>query len=178
MTRQAVTQIDTVEIDYSDPVADDFEALSRDSIPIRSMAAGDQTALVRIDTTITGRDRSPYYERKVAEALEESGIRLSLVAELDDHVVGFIMANVDYGEFGVAERTAVIHTLGVDPGYGHRHVGTALLSQLLANLATLRVDRVVTEIDWNGREAAALMAFLKDSDFVPSTRLSLSRRVD
>ncbi len=165
------------ELDYSDPVADDFEALSRDIILIRTMAEDDRTALVHIDAKITGRNRKPYYARKVAEALDESGIRLSLVAELDDHVVGFIMANVDYGEFGVTEREAVIHTLGVDPDYTHRDVGTALLSQLIANLVALRVDKVITEVDWTGGEFTGLLGFLRDSGFFPSLRLSLSRRV-
>ncbi|MCP4329684.1 MAG: GNAT family N-acetyltransferase [Alphaproteobacteria bacterium] len=168
---------DVVELDFSASSSDDFEALSHDTVPVRSLVPGDLDALVRIDHKITGRDRRPYYIRKLAETLDESGIRLSLVAEIDDHPVGFVMANVDYGEFGVTQREAVIHTIGVDPDYAHRHVGTALLSQLLANLATLRVDTVMTEVDWNGRETSGLLAFLRHCGFVPSPRISLSREV-
>ena len=35
------------EFDYSDPSADDFEALSRDKVEVRSLQASDLDALVR-----------------------------------------------------------------------------------------------------------------------------------
>ena len=68
------------------------------------------------------------------EALHESDVRVSLVAEQDGRPVGFIMARVDFGEFGRFEPTAVMDTIGVDPDYRDRGIGRALLSQLLINL--------------------------------------------
>ncbi len=177
MTDSTFSNPDATELDFSDPSSDDFEALSRDRIPIRSMDADDLDAVVRIDRKITGRDRRPYYQRKLAEALEESGVRISLVAILDGHVVGFVMAHVDYGEFGVAEREAVIHAIGVDPDYAGRMVGSALLSQLLINLKTLRVEKIMTEVDWNSRALTGLLTFLKNSGFVPAPRIPLALRV-
>jgi predicted N-acetyltransferase YhbS len=163
-----------IEPDYSAPHGDDFEALSRDRVPIRSMTADDLAALVRIDRRLTGRDRTPYFERKMGEALQESGIRVSLVAEMDGAVVGYIMARVDYGEFGHTEPEAVMDTIGVDPGYAHHHVGHALVSQLLANLGALRAERVRTVVDWDHFE---LLAFLARCGFKPSQRLTLTRRI-
>ncbi|MBI1732961.1 MAG: GNAT family N-acetyltransferase, partial [Gammaproteobacteria bacterium] len=125
------------ETDFSDPSRDDYAALSRDRIPCRSLQRSDLAALVRIDRKVLGRDRSGYYERKLAEVLDESGIRVSLAAEVDGMVSGFIMARVDFGEFGRAEPYAVLDTMSVDPGLQHRRIATALLSQLLANLTTL-----------------------------------------
>jgi ribosomal protein S18 acetylase RimI-like enzyme len=165
---------DVGEPDYSDPSGDDFEALSRDRVPVRSMVAEDLADLVRIDRKITGRDRSAYFEGKVAEALLESGIRVSIVAEQDGRIAGFIMARIDFGEFGHTEPEAVIDTIGVDPAYAHHHVGSALMSQLLSNLAALRVDDVRTELRWNDFE---LLAFLQHCGFRPSQRLALSRVV-
>lgn len=165
---------DGVEPDYSDPHGDDFEALSRDTVPIRSMTSDDLAALVRIDRRLTGRDRTPYFERKLGEVLHESGIRVSLVAEMDQMVVGFIMARVDYGEFGHTEPEAVMDTIGVDPGYAHHHVGHALVSQLLANLGALRAETVRTVVDWDHLE---LLAFLARCGFEPSQRLTFIRRI-
>ncbi|ROR32475.1 GNAT family N-acetyltransferase [Inmirania thermothiophila] len=162
------------EPDYSDPSGDDFEALARDRIPVRTLRAEDLPALVRIDRRITGCDRSAYYRRKVREALDESGVRVSLVAEQEGEIAGFVMARVDYGEFGRTDTAAVIDTLGVDPAYVRRGVGYALLSQLLANLAALRVETVRTEIAWNER---ALGAFLERCGFAPGQRLALTKRL-
>ena len=66
---------------------------------------------------------------------------ITLVAEMEGRAVGFVMARVDFGEFGLVEPTAVIDTLGVHIDYRNQGIGRALLSQLLVNLMTLRVER-------------------------------------
>lgn len=166
-TSEMVNQF-SQEPNYSDPNADDFESLSRDRVPVRSMSADDLDAIVRIDKHVTSRDRRAYYERLVGEAIEESGIRVSLVAELDGEVVGFVAARVDYGEFGLASTAAVIETIGVDPAHSGKSVGKALISQLLNNLASLRVESVRTEVMWN---EFGLLGFLERCGFEPSQRL-------
>ncbi len=160
------------ERDYSSPDGDDFEALSRDRVPVRSMNEADLDALIRIDRRSTGLDRSSYCRRKQREAMHASGVRVSLVAELDGYPVGFIMARVDFGEFGRTDPEAVMDTIGVDPGYRGRGVGQALISQLIANLATLRIDRIRTELDWNDVE---LLSFLDTAGFAPAQRVVLRR---
>ncbi len=162
------------EIDYSRPLEEDFTPLSRDRIPVRSLEEADLARLIAIDRRLTGRERSAYYRRRVAESLNESGVRVSLVADFDGHVVGFIMARVDFGEFGRIDPEAVIDTIGVDPDYAHRKVGSALVSQLLENLAGLRVERVRTEVDWNSVD---LLGFLERCGFSPSQRLVFRRTV-
>jgi ribosomal protein S18 acetylase RimI-like enzyme len=159
---------EAAEVNYSGPPAVDYGPLARDRIPVRSLAEGDLRALVAIDRRITGRDRSKYFQRKLADALTESDVRVSLVAELDSVPVGFIMARVDLGEFGRVETTAVIDTIGVDPYYRNRGVGHALVSQLLANLGTLRVEKVRTEVDWQDHD---LLAYLHRNGFLPSQQL-------
>ena len=156
------------EISYGAQPAADFGPLARDRIPVRSMAAGDLRALVAIDCRITGHERVEYFERKLADALTESDVCVSLVAELDGVPVGFIMARVDLGEFGRVETTAVMDTIGVNPDYQNRGVGRALVSQLLVNLGTLRVEKVRTEVDWNDR---GLLAYLDRCGFRPSQQL-------
>jgi ribosomal protein S18 acetylase RimI-like enzyme len=165
---------DPDEIDYGAPVGDAAEALARDRFPVRSMSEADLPALIEIDRRTTGRDRTPYYQRKVAEALHESGVRVSLVAEGDGRPVGFIMARVDFGEFGQAEPEAVMDTIGVDPAFHGQGVGQAMMSQLLINLATLRVERVRTEVEWNDFR---LLGFLDRCGFRPSQRISFSREL-
>jgi|SRR5579863_2309522 len=156
------------EISYGAVPAPDFGPLARDRIPVRSMAGGDLTALVEIDRRITGHERAKYFERKLADALTDSDVQVSLVAELDGVPVGFIMARVDLGEFGRVDTTAVLDTIGVHPDYQNKGVGRALISQLLMNLGTLRVENLRTEVDWNDRE---LLAYLDGCGFRPSQEL-------
>lgn len=163
---------EAAEINYSGQPAADFGLLARDRIPVRSLAEGDLRALVAIDRRITGRDRSNYFQRKLADALTESDVRVSLVADLNSVPVGFIMARVDLGEFGRVETTAVLDTIGVDPDYQNRGVGRALVSQLLANLGTLRVEKVRTEVDWQDHD---LLAYLDRNGFRPSQQLCFNQ---
>ena len=156
------------EIDYGASGDNDFEKLARDSADVQSMKPQDLQEIVRIDRTITGRDRGDYIQGKLAEAMNDSAIRVSMTARLDDTIVGYLMAKADVGDFGRTAPVAVIDTLGVDPEYAHRGVGRALLSQLFANLGALRVERVetiTTPSDY------ALLGFLLDAGFKPSQRL-------
>jgi ribosomal protein S18 acetylase RimI-like enzyme len=165
---------EAAEINYGQAAAPDFGPLARDRIPVRTMREDDLHALIAIDRRITGRDRAAYFERKLAEALHESDVRVSLVAERDGVPVGFIMARVDLGEFGRVEPTAVLDTIGVDPDHRDCGVGRALISQLLVNLMTLRVEEIRTEIDWRERD---LLAFLDHCGFRPAQQLCFEQAV-
>lgn len=163
------------EVDYGKAAAPDFGPLARDRIPIRGMREGDLRKLVDIDRRITGRNRSDYFDRKLEEALVKSDVRVSLVAEQDGKPVGFVMARVDFGEFGRIEPIAVLDTIGVDPDYRNQGIGRALLSQLFMNLMTLRVEGVRTELGWSDRK---LISFLDRCGFRPSQRLCLEHATE
>ncbi|HSE14898.1 MAG TPA: GNAT family N-acetyltransferase [Candidatus Deferrimicrobium sp.] len=152
----------------------DYEPLSRDRVPVRSLLENDLAAVVRIDRKLTGRDRSAYYAAKLREMLTESGIRVSLVAEEDGFVVGFVMARVDFGEFGKVDKAAILDTIGVHPGFAGSGIGHALLSQLFLNLSTLQVETVLTQVS---PENVDLQRFLYSCGFHPSQRLVLSKTV-
>lgn len=150
----------------------DDGTLPTDAVTVRGLSAGDLAAIVRIDRASTGRSRREYYDAKLRAALTEARLQTSLVAVLDDHVVGFVLARLHYGEFGRAEPVAVIDSLGVDPGYRKRHVGQALMRQLLMNLGALQVERVETQVDGT---QSGLLAFLASSGFRPAPRVCLER---
>lgn len=162
------------EINFGGKEGNDFERLARDNADIRPMSAADLADIVRIDRGITGRDRDGYIGGLLGETLADSAIRVSLTARLDDVIVGFVMARADLGDFGRTEPVAVIDTIGVDPEYGHRGVGHALLSQLFLNLGALRIERVETQV---APRDLALLGFLYDVGFTPSQRLAFARRI-
>ena len=138
------------------------------------MTPVDLNDIVRIDRGITGHDRAGYLKAKLAEALDDSSLRVSLCARRDGTNVGFLMARVDRGDFGRTEPVAVIDTLGVDPACARHGVGRALLSQLFANLGALRVERVETIV---AAGDLRLLGFLYATGFAPSQRLPFVRRL-
>jgi ribosomal protein S18 acetylase RimI-like enzyme len=145
-----------------------------DDVLVRSMTEHDLRAIVRLDGRVTGRDRTAYLARKAGEVLKESAVRVSLVAEVDGMLAGFVMARVDFGEFGRTEPTAILDTIGVDPSLERRGVGRALLEQLLLNLQSLRAERVVTEVAWNH---LPLLGFLERTGFAHAQRLAFDKAI-
>ena len=162
------------EIDYGRPEANDHERLARDRADVRSMTPADLDAIVRIDHTVTGRDRREYMAARLAEAMDDTSVRVSLTARCDGTVVGSLMSRADLGDFGRAEPVAVLDTIGVDPDYARRGVGRALVSQLFANLGALRVERVETIVPVRDLR---LLGFLDALGFEPGERLSFVRRL-
>ncbi len=162
------------EIDFSAAPENDYERVERDRADVCSMRAADLADIVRIDRGITGRDRGAYMQAKLGEALDDGGLRVSLVARRDGVNVGYLMANVDRGDFGRTEPVAVIDTLGVDPAYARHGVGRALLSQLYANLGALHVERVETIVPMGDLQ---LLGFLFAAGFAPAQRLPFMYRL-
>ena len=154
------------------PLAVDQDDEELDELrPVRSLAESDLDSIARIDRHITNENRLGYLTQKVAEVTSDSGIRISMVAEDEGLVAGFIMARVDYGDFGRADSTAVVDTIGVGPEYKGKGIGSALMAQLLDNLASLQVDNLRTEVEWDNFE---LNRFLADCDFRPAQQISLA----
>jgi ribosomal protein S18 acetylase RimI-like enzyme len=174
-----VAEIATVRMDskwqvHSSAGGNDYDRLLRDRIMIRSFKKEDLAAIIRIDGKITGREHEAYFAAKSREMLDEAGVRVSVVAEDDGIVTGFIMARVDFGEFGKIDAEAVMDTIGVHPAYKGAGVGRALLSQLLLNLSSLKVETVRTQVS---RENYDLQRFLYRCGFETSQRLVLTKKL-
>ena len=138
----------------------------------RALRHDDLESLVRIDAALTGTPRPEYFRRQVEEALHESAIAVSLVAEADGLPVAFAMARVDLGDYGRIASVASLDTLGVVPGFARRGYGRALLTQMIDNLSALRIDRLETEA---ARDDFDLLRFFYRAGFQPSSRIPFER---
>lgn len=121
--------------------------MSRTTVRVRPVEASDLDALVQIDDRLGGRARPEYWKRR----FELSLLRppwMSLVAETDGRVVGFLFGWVGESEFGVPGPTAWLDLIGVDPPYRGRGVGHALVAHFVESARELRaVRRVATLVD-------------------------------
>ncbi len=158
--------------DYGAPAPNDYETMARDTAEVRSLTMADLEDVTRIDRRLTGRDRSGYIRYRLDEALQQSAIRLSLLARKEGTTAGFLMASADYGDFGRAEPVALIDTVDVDPAFARQGVGRALLSQLFLNLRALGIERVETVIGMGNLD---LMRFLVAAGFHPGERIAFTK---
>ena len=138
---------------------------------VRVLSAEDLDAIVRVDRRIVGRSRQDYLRQKLEEAMRDSRIMVSLGAEVDGNLVGFLMGRLYYGEFGVAEPVALLDTIGVDPERPRAGIGRALIDQFKTNLRAVGIEKIQTQAAWNEWE---LLGFLEASGFHPEPRVFLS----
>jgi predicted N-acetyltransferase YhbS len=151
------------------------EAISEyDRIPVRALTEADLDAIVRIDKRIVGRSRRDYLAVKLKEALEDTRIRVSLGAEVDGGLAGFLMGRLYYGEFGVPEPIAILDTIGVDPARAGTGIGRALLRQYRTNLRGVGIEVIQTQARWDEWD---LLRFLAAEGFEPAPRISLEARI-
>ncbi|MBI1905666.1 MAG: GNAT family N-acetyltransferase [Rhodocyclales bacterium] len=142
---------------------------------MRVLKREDLDAIVEIDRLVSRQSRRNYYERKVAAMLDAThNINTSLVAEIDGRIVGFIMGDVYFGEFGIPETTGTIDTLGVHPDVQNHGVASELLEQFLMNMKAVGVSKVYTLVNWDD---FGLEKFFSRHSFVPSKRINLEYKM-
>lgn len=143
---------------------------ARDQVLVRNLKAEDIGAITSIDAAAVGRRRDRFLALKMKQAFADTGIAVSLAAEVDGHVVGFLLARLYYGEFGVVEPAAVLDVVGVHPDYRGRHVAAALVDQLRTNLLGLGITTLQTEVQWGNPD---LVTFFQHEGFTIAPRLCL-----
>ena len=121
--------------------------MSRTKVAVRALEPDDLDQVIRIDERLTGQTRKDYWKKR----FELTALRppwMSLVAELDQRIVGFLFGWTSESEFGISGSTAWIDLIGVDPPYRGRGVGQALVERFVGSAQELRaVDKVYTLID-------------------------------
>ena len=142
-----------------------------ESATVRRLRKDDLEPVIALDARIVGRRRDEYFGVKLDMALKETGVEVSLAGELDGMFVGFLIARVFYGEFGLTEPVAVLEVLGVDPDFRGRGVGRAMVRQLRTNLLGLGVKMLHTEVSWDDPQ---MMSFFQHEGFAPAPRICLN----
>jgi GNAT superfamily N-acetyltransferase len=149
-------------MDTLDPLVSD--------VVVRNLRPSDLEAVILLDAKNVGRRRDEFFKLKLKQALSDTGVTVSLAAELQGAFVGFLLARVFYGEFGVTERVAVLDVIDVHPDFRGHHVAASLLAQLRTNLLGLGIFTLRTEVGWDSHE---LLAFFRHEGFVIAQRVCL-----
>lgn len=141
-----------------------------DRITVRGLRPDDLERVIALDAKNTGKRRTEYFRLKLQQNLAETGIKVSLAAELDDCFCGFLLARVYYGEFGTPEPVAILDTFGVHPDFRRQGVGSALMRQLSTNLVGLGVSRLQTVVSFDDPD---LLRFFQRQGFRLAGKLCL-----
>jgi len=140
---------------------------------IRSLEKEDLEAIVEIDEKVLGESRRSYWERKL-ELMNNKASQVSLVAEVEGKVVGFILGDVSGWEFGVPDTIGWIDTIGIGPVYQKKGLATALASELIKNSKAIGVRAIYTLVSWNDWD---LLQFFHAMGFTRGDMINLELKI-
>jgi len=133
----------------------------------------DLEAIVKIDGKVLGENRRNYWERE-SELMKNKVSQVSLVAEVEGKVVGFILGDISGWEFGVPDTIGWVDTIGIDPAYQKKRIATALASELIKNLKALGVRSIYTLVSWNDWD---LLQFFHAMGFARGDMINLELKI-
>ncbi len=143
------------------------------NVKIRSLKKEDLEAIVEIDEEILEGNRRGYWERKL-ELMNNKASQVSLVADVEGKVVGFILGDVSGWEFGVPDTIGWIDTIGIDPVYQKKGLATALANELINNLKAVGVRTIYTLVSWDDWD---LLQFFHAMGFARGDMINLELKI-
>jgi GNAT superfamily N-acetyltransferase len=150
-------------------------------IDIRMLTMDDLEAILDIDerimqvSNLDDPERMEYLKETATFHLERGDPMMNLGALLDGKLVGFILAETGFWEFGSGEKTGWIKVLGVDPDYQGRGIGHKLGETLMGHFDRKHVKRVRTLVAWYEGD---LLSYFKSLGFDILNMIPLEKELD
>ncbi|MBN1613956.1 MAG: GNAT family N-acetyltransferase [Deltaproteobacteria bacterium] len=127
---------------------------------VRKITEDDIEDVLAIDRGITGNDRALTYT-SAPNSYVGGELGVSVVAEVDGKVVGFLLGQITDSPFGRSD-TAMLILMGVDPGYRRRKIGSRLVKAFEGCCRQKGVTSVHVMVSW---QDWWLLSFIKSMEF-------------
>ena len=137
---------------------------------IRPIEVDDIDDVLAIDRKIRGTQRAITYG---VEHLIGGKFSLSFIAEIDDNIVGFVLASLISVPEEVMELCA-IQTIGIDPKFMHQGIATELIQNLLNESQSQGIKKTHVMIDSSDNQ---LMGFFENMEFKRGRLIELYKNV-
>ena len=144
-----------------------------EQLRIRSLTELDIARIVAIDERLTGFYRPDVWERRVMYYLRRDPDACQ-VAEMGGKVVGFMLADLRGGEFGLEETSGWIERFGVDPDFQGRSIGRRLFEAVVNYMKGQGAVTMRTLVEKNDPELAS---FLRAVGFQDAPLTALEMRI-
>lgn len=146
-----------------------------DQITIRNAVPADLAAVIALDE-VDPEETKPAYWRGVFEHYVKSRRedRLSLVAEIDNQVVGFIIGEVRAWEFG-SPPCGWVFVLAISSKVRQMGIGNRMFDELCLRLKKAGVTTVRTMVD---RDSKLTLSFFRSQGLRTGRYIELEKRLD
>jgi ribosomal protein S18 acetylase RimI-like enzyme len=142
-------------------------------IVIRRLQAHDADDIIRIREAITKEFSSEEHRNVIAHEAEKED-RVGFVAEHNNRVVGYMIAYIVYGGFGL-EKSAWIGVFGVEPKYMGSGIGKRLAKEVFDVIEDRGIKSMFTSVRWDSTD---LLSFFKSLGFDRCEFINLKKSID
>jgi ribosomal protein S18 acetylase RimI-like enzyme len=141
-----------------------------DNLLIRQVRIEDADDVGKIYESIVKENQKIDFKRIIEEQLRNSGV-MSLVAELQGMVVGYMISYELSGGFGI-DRSAWIAMVGIDPKFMGKGIGKKLAEEICEYYKKKGIDNIYTSVRWDSTD---LLSFFKTLEFDRSNFINLRK---
>ena len=99
-------------------------------ITLRSLYPEDIQQVCKIENSLTGSSRRVFLEKRLAVATAMPAGFITCAALDGEVLAGYGFARILEGEFGAKSASAILDTIGVDPGYQGKGIGKFMLENV------------------------------------------------
>lgn len=139
---------------------------------LRSLTEADAPAVASIAARLGRNEGLDYWRRKLQLFTSDSASCLGV--EVDGRLVAYMLGHVKGGEFGLADETAWLELLGVEPTWQGHRLARILAEALFEQFASKGVKLVLTLV--SGRDDT-LRPFFRSLGFRQAQFACLERRL-
>ena len=145
-----------------------------ENITIRNVNVSDSETLKEINDAITNEDADIDFAQIIKEYKQKDEEDTSFVAEIDGHVVAYMISYTLYGGFGL-KKSAWIVSFGVDPKYMGQGIGKMLAHKLFEKYRQKGIKHIYTTVMWDSID---LLSFFKTLGFDRSSFINLKKVIE
>ena len=143
------------------------------NIQVRRIKQEDAASIDRIYAAIIQKSQEIDFRKIIEEQADSKGI-VSLVAELDNQVVGFMICYTILAGFGI-DKSAWISMLGVDPKHMGKGIGKKLAQAMFEICKEKGIKNIYTSVPWDSTD---MLSYFKTLDFDRSNFINLRKTLE
>ena len=143
-----------------------------EGLKIRKIKPEDAKELERIQSLITRSPSKTDFKKIIQDQLNKDK-DVSLVAEVNGRIVGYMISYVIYAGFGI-DKSAWIATFGIDPKFMGQGIGKRLAEEIFKKYQKMGIKNIYTSVRW---DSVDLLSFFKTLGFDRSEFINLRKEL-
>ncbi len=140
-------------------------------VNIREISSDDATSIQNIRMAISEDDTEVNFEKFIEQQIADGSGKLSLVAEINDNIVGYMISTTLYAGFGV-KKSAWIMAIGVHPDHMGQGIGLELANKICEIYKAKGVKEMYSSVLWDSTD---VLSFFKKLGFERSDFINLKK---